>query len=87
MGSDEMQVEFIGINPPFSAQELSDVVEGERKRGYGLWKDDLFGIGELLSEKRKERSWDEDEFLANLREDFDVGAMGVVENLVRGLKS
>ena len=50
--------------------------EGERERGYGIWKGDLYGVGEVLVAKRRGRGWVE-------------GTLGVMgegsEEVVRGL--
>ncbi|OKL57967.1 hypothetical protein UA08_06789 [Talaromyces atroroseus] len=55
--SSMIKVDIIGINPPERITPLAELVEGEKKRGYGLWKRDLYGTGELLGEKRRERGW------------------------------
>ena len=31
--------------------------EGEERNGYGVWKDDLYGVGEILGRKREKRGW------------------------------
>jgi hypothetical protein len=56
------KVEFIGIDPPFDSAKLAEIVEGDRLRGFGVWKDDLHGNGQLLSGKRVKRGWDEVSF-------------------------
>lgn len=56
-------VEFIGINPPFNDEQLAEVVEGDKLRGYGAWQTDSKGTGSLLRQKRLDRSWSEDEFI------------------------
>ncbi len=44
---------YIGIDPPDTPVAL--LHEGERKRGYGLWKDDPYGTGDELRRKREGR--------------------------------
>jgi hypothetical protein len=51
-------IEFIGIDPPFDHEQLRQVVEGDRLRGYGAWEQDPKGNGRLLSDKRALRGWD-----------------------------
>jgi hypothetical protein len=55
--SSRIKVNFIGINPPEYISPLAELVEGEQKRGFGLWKSDLYGTGEVLGRKRRERGW------------------------------
>ncbi|CEL07656.1 hypothetical protein ASPCAL10812 [Aspergillus calidoustus] len=55
VGSD--LVSIIGINPPEQVTPLSELVEGENKRGIGLWRGDLYGFGTELSGKRAKRGW------------------------------
>lgn len=31
--------------------------KGEKERGYGVWKEDLYGVGSVLGEKREKRGW------------------------------
>ncbi|SMY18812.1 unnamed protein product [Zymoseptoria tritici ST99CH_1A5] len=50
----------LGINPPFTAQEAEETEIGERERGYAPWKEDLYGVGEVLGRKRRERGWDDE---------------------------
>ncbi|GAB7326855.1 hypothetical protein MBLNU13_g10785t1 [Cladosporium sp. NU13] len=47
-----------GINPPMTLEELQDVQDGERKRGYDPFVKDPYGAGELLAKKRIARGWD-----------------------------
>lgn len=56
-------VEFVGIDPPFEEARMEEIRDGDAKRGYGVWKGDLYGAGELLQKKRRERFWDEDAFV------------------------
>lgn len=55
---DEMEVEYVGIDPPFGAEERKEVVEGEKIRGYAPWVGDRFGRGDVLDRKRRGRGWD-----------------------------
>ncbi|KAL2825011.1 hypothetical protein BDW59DRAFT_179990 [Aspergillus cavernicola] len=76
-GEDRMSI--VGINPPEEASPLNELVEGEEKRGIGLWKCDRYGVGEDLAGKRVKRGWvvgmERDVFLG-------VGLVSVVEELV-----
>ncbi|KAF7898256.1 hypothetical protein EAF00_004702 [Botryotinia globosa] len=55
-----VEVVFEGINPEFMDEEsrefdcekCEDTVKGERERGYGEWKRDLWGTGSVLRGKR-----------------------------------
>lgn len=55
-----VEVIFEGINPEFMDEErrefdrekCEDTVRGERERGYGEWKRDLWGTGRVLRGKR-----------------------------------
>ncbi|KAF7952083.1 uncharacterized protein EAE97_001580 [Botrytis byssoidea] len=55
-----VEVIFEGINPEFMDEEsrefdrekCEDTVKGERERGYGEWKRDLWGTGSVLRMKR-----------------------------------
>uniref|UniRef100_A0A093VTA8 Uncharacterized protein C57A10.07 n=1 Tax=Talaromyces marneffei PM1 TaxID=1077442 RepID=A0A093VTA8_TALMA len=70
---------FIGENPPEHVTPLVDLIDGEEKRGIGLWKDDLYGTGEVLGRKRRERGWNklEEEIVIECERDE------VVKRLVR----
>jgi hypothetical protein len=48
-----------GLDPVMSRDEYEDTLSGEERFGYGPWKDDALGTGELLSRKRHQRGWDE----------------------------
>lgn len=56
-------VDFVGIDPPFDEEKLAQIIEGDRLRGYGVWKDDPNGTGNLLREKRVSRGWDATAFI------------------------
>ncbi|KAH8820915.1 DUF218 domain-containing protein [Xylogone sp. PMI_703] len=55
---------FIGINPPYMEEgseewdpaRTEDVRKGELERGYRAWADDLWGSGEKLRGKRRQRN-------------------------------
>lgn len=47
----------LGMNPPFTRDELEDVQKGERVRGYELFERDLYGVKEVLGGKRRGRGW------------------------------
>ncbi|KAF7933795.1 uncharacterized protein EAE98_003504 [Botrytis deweyae] len=59
-GGKGVEVIFEGINPEFMNEEseefdrekYEDTVRGERERGYGEWKRDLWGTGRVLRGKR-----------------------------------
>lgn len=50
-------VAVIGINPPEEVTSLDSLMLGEESRGIGLWRKDLYGIGEDLAGKRRKRGW------------------------------
>ncbi|KAL4796280.1 hypothetical protein BDV19DRAFT_388419 [Aspergillus venezuelensis] len=56
LGLDGMS-EVVGINPPEFVTPLRDLEEGEEKRGIGLWRGDLYGVGDELMGKRVKRGW------------------------------
>ncbi|OJI99786.1 hypothetical protein ASPVEDRAFT_81377 [Aspergillus versicolor CBS 583.65] len=47
----------VGINPPEEVTPLEELVEGEEKRGIGLWREDKYGVGGELKDKRVKRGW------------------------------
>ena len=59
------KTDFVGIDPVFEQDEdggeqrRREIVDGDLKRGFGAWKEDLYGVGEILSAKRKDRGWSE----------------------------
>jgi len=52
------RVSYVGIDPPESITSQASLVKGEEEKGYGLWKGDLYGVGDVLSKKRMQRGWD-----------------------------
>jgi hypothetical protein len=59
------RVEFVGFDPmymragsgkAYDERRTVDAKEGERKRGFGAWESDLWGVGEALRGKRKARN-------------------------------
>jgi len=56
------ETKYIGIDPPFDAVKMAEIQTGDRLRGYGAWKGDLYGTGEVLGRKRRGRGWDAEEF-------------------------
>lgn len=50
---------YVGIDPPETVTSPETLIKGENERGYGVWKGDLYGVGELLGEKRMQRGWDD----------------------------
>jgi len=72
---------FVGIDPPFDRVRMAEIEEGDRLRGYGAWKGDPYGIGEVPRGKRVKRGWDGNVFR---REVLDsLGGMSVKEELER----
>ncbi|RMZ91942.1 hypothetical protein DV736_g832, partial [Chaetothyriales sp. CBS 134916] len=78
------QVEYIGIDPPFDQKRMAEIVEGDRLRGYGVWKDDLYGQRKGLNGKREKRGWVEEGFLSALG-DMEI-ERGVRTNLAELVK-
>lgn len=81
------KVEYIGIDPPFDSDQLAQVVQGDRLRGYGAWKSDLRGTGMLLTRKRLARGWDEGAFVRaciNNDPEMSLEAKAQLTALVRG---
>jgi len=74
--------EFIGINPPFSAVKMAEIEDGDKKRGYGIWKDDIYGNGQILSEKRAARGYSLEHFREGVLSRFDKNTLDVLEGLL-----
>ncbi|KAF2021018.1 hypothetical protein BU24DRAFT_457034 [Aaosphaeria arxii CBS 175.79] len=55
--SDYIRVQ--GIDPVMSSEELVDTVQGESRYGQDPWREDPLGTGEILSQKRKARGWED----------------------------
>ncbi|KAK7900365.1 hypothetical protein LTR67_004111 [Exophiala xenobiotica] len=66
---------FVGIDPPFDKTRMAEIEEGDRLRGYGAWKGDLYGVGEGPRGKRVKRGWDGDVFRREVLE--RLGGVGV----------
>ncbi|GAM41088.1 DUF218 domain protein [Talaromyces pinophilus] len=77
--ANKIQVLFIGENPPEHISPLEELIDGEEKRGFGLWKDDMYGTGEVLGKKRRERGWSKLEEERVLEREWDEA----VKRLVR----
>lgn len=74
---------FIGINPPFDPVKMMEIEEGDRLRGFGAWKKDIYGSGAALAQKRRARGWNEDEFKAQVLTRLPVGTVREqIENFV-----
>ena len=54
------RVTYIGLDPPENVTPRNVLEQGELERGYGVWEDDLYGVGSVLGEKREKRGWEED---------------------------
>ncbi|OKO98021.1 hypothetical protein PENSUB_9601 [Penicillium subrubescens] len=61
LGSGEVmafpRVSLIGIDPPEEVTPMESLVQGESLRGIGLWRRDLYGVGQDLASKRIIRGW------------------------------
>ena len=68
---------FIGIDPPESVSPRKFLEEGERARGWGVWRGDLYGMGELLGGKRRVREW-RDEVKGVVGEGYEEGVRGLL---------
>ena len=55
--TDPSRFMYIGIDPPFEEHKMQEIKDGDAKRGYGVWKDDLYGTGPVLAQKRVARGW------------------------------
>ncbi|KAK5043641.1 hypothetical protein LTR84_011355 [Exophiala bonariae] len=64
------ETKFIGINPPFDSVKMAEIEEGDRLRGFGAWKKDIYGVGPALADKRLARGWNEDLFRARVLAKF-----------------
>ena len=51
------RVKYVGVDPPFDGVKMVEVREGDRKRGFGVWREDLYGVGSALEGKRIARGW------------------------------
>ncbi|OCT47568.1 hypothetical protein CLCR_03539 [Cladophialophora carrionii] len=76
------QTTYIGIDPPFESERMAEIEEGDRLRGYGVWKGDLYGLGALLRGKREKRGWDEGVFRAEVVGRFAGQARRQVEGVL-----
>lgn len=54
------KVQVQGLDPVMSSTELESTLRGEEQHGYAPWKQDPFGVGEVLGGKRKQRGWDDE---------------------------
>ncbi|KAJ6112179.1 hypothetical protein N7523_008240 [Penicillium sp. IBT 18751x] len=50
--------EVWGFDPPEHVTSQESLIKGEALRGIGLWKKDLYGAGDELARKRKDRGWE-----------------------------
>lgn len=71
---------FVGIDPPESVTPKAELCRGEEERGFGVWMGDLYGVGDVLARKRRERGWVEEKVEEVLR-----GLEGGEREMVRGL--
>ncbi|KAB8265051.1 hypothetical protein BDV32DRAFT_159623 [Aspergillus pseudonomiae] len=76
----EGRAAVVGINPPEEVTSEASLIEGEEKRGIGLWMRDRYGVLGELKEKRVKRGWVE-----GMEEGLfvNVGLGKAVEQLVR----
>lgn len=56
---DRIQVQ--GIDPVMSSAEIEITLQGEERFGYAPWKQDPLGTGKVLSGKRRQRGWHEEQ--------------------------
>ena len=56
--------------------ERVQTIRGESERGYKAWENDLYGTGELLYEKRRQRGWDEEAFMTEVLGEEKWEALG-----------
>lgn len=62
---------------------MMEIEEGDRLRGFGAWKKDIYGSGAALAQKRRARGWNEDEFKAQVLTRLPVGTVREqIENFV-----
>lgn len=54
---DPVRFKYIGSDPPMDAEKRLEVFKGEMLNGFGAWQMDLYGTGEVLANKRKDRGW------------------------------
>ncbi|KAF3050375.1 hypothetical protein E8E11_009889 [Didymella keratinophila] len=73
---DRIQVQ--GLDPVMSSAEIESTLEGEEKSGYGPWKQDPLGTGSILSGKRKQRGW-EDEQAKKLTQGLEKSVMKLLQ--------
>ncbi len=71
------RVTYVGIDPPENVTSRESLERGERERGYGVWKRDLYGVGEVLGGKRRQRGWREGE-PEGLGEGVEEGVRGLL---------
>ncbi|KAL3466150.1 hypothetical protein BJX64DRAFT_250961 [Aspergillus heterothallicus] len=58
VGFDDLsRINIVGINPPEIVTPLSELLEGEEKKGIRLWRQDRYGVGAELAGKREKRGW------------------------------
>lgn len=51
------KVFVIGIDPPGEVTSMESLIQGESSKGIGLWRRDLYGVGQDLTGKRVARGW------------------------------
>lgn len=71
------RVRYVGIDPPETVTSQESLIKGEEERGYGVWKGDLYGVGDVLGKKRVERGWEE-EMWGVVGEGLEDGVRGVL---------
>jgi hypothetical protein len=52
------KIRVLGVNPPFTLEELEQTREGEFERAYRLFAEDPYGVRSPLAEKRVARKWE-----------------------------
>lgn len=48
---------YVGCDPPEEVTPKESLKAGEEKEGWGRWKVDMYGVGEVLARKRVARGW------------------------------
>ncbi len=77
------RVELVGIDPDWTKEEREQTARGETERGYKAWESDLYGTGEILEGKRRQRGWDEEGFMKEVLSEEKWQGLGIAAETVR----
>lgn len=69
---------YVGIDPPENVSPKKELEAGEETKGYGVWKKDLYGVREVLREKREKRGWSKSEEETVLSSVSEEGPRGLL---------